>query len=389
MTPGAPVLIAGGGIGGLTAALALAREGVPTRILEQREAFSEAGAGIQLGPNATRILMRLGLGGRLEPVVFRPERIVIRQGASARVLATVSLGTAIEVLHGAPYWALHRAELQEALLGAVRAEPLIAVSTGWRVMAAESDGCGVTAIGAGGERLEGRALIGADGLWSALRGHVAPGSVLRPSGRSAWRAIVERSAVSEELRSDDVGLWLGPRAHLVHYPVAAGAKLAIIAVIEDASLLQGWDTAARPDVLISRFSAWHTLARDLLASVRDWRTWTLHEAQTLPAWVKGRLALLGDAAHPVLPFLAQGGALAIEDAAVLARVLANAGDGVPEALQRFQAERLGRAARVQAASRRNGIIYHLRGPAAAARDAVLRLIPGQRLLAGFDWLYAA
>jgi salicylate hydroxylase len=381
------VLIAGAGIGGLAAALALARAGIASNLLELREAPDEAGAGIQLGPNATRILRDLGLGTRLAQHIATPDAIVIRRARDGRTLARLPLGSHAAAAFGAPYWTLLRADLHATLLAAVSEQRLCTLSRGWAVDRYEISGPEVRVTSRGGVHATGCALIGADGIWSRLRTQMHGVSVQPlPAGRTAWRALIDRADAPASLRDNTVGLWFGRNAHLVHYPVAGGAQLNIVAVVQDPADEPGWDRSADAAQLMPHFARWDHAAHALLEAAPRWRKWTLFDAPAVPAFATDRVALLGDAAHSVLPFLAQGGALALEDAALLARELA-AGPGVPAALSHYSAARIDRAARVQSASRRNGRIYHLAGPTAFARDLVLRLTPGRRLLAGYRWLY--
>ena len=368
-----PLVIAGAGIGGLTAALALAGIGIQTAVLEQAEHIAEIGAGIQLSPNASRILHRLGLGPRLAAAV-RPEAISIRR-ADGAPLARIPLGAAAEARYGAPYLVMHRGELQTALLGAVH-ETGIAPRLGIRVEDFAEEPRGLAVRTADGREFRARALVGADGVRSRLRLRLG-GRPPRFTGRIAWRATIA-GAASECV----TGLWLGARAHLVHYPLS-GNRINLVAVTEGPDPGATWSAPGEPIALKRRFAAWAREARDLVAAAETWRIWPLYDGA--PAAGAGRVTLLGDAAHPMLPFLAQGGAMAIEDAAVLAAMLARTSD-VAAAFRRYEAARGPRTARVLKAARRNARVFHLSGLPALARDMALRLA-GERMLAGYDWLY--
>jgi len=381
-----PILIAGGGIGGLALALALAQKGRGSIVLEQRDAFAAAGAGIQLGPNGVRVLQRLGVADALRPLVGEPEAIRVHEGGTARTLATLPLGEWIAARHGAPYWVAHRGDLHGTLLAAAAAEPRITLRPGFGLAALEQTQEGVEATSAGGEALAGRALVGADGLWSSVRQVVCPAPAPQFAGATATRAIIP-AAQAGALRAPVVGLWLTPGVHVVHYPVRAGAEIAVVVIAGEDWQGREWEAEADRTRLLARMRGFHGGLTEVLARVPQWRKWALYRLPPLPRWSAGRIALLGDAAHPMLPYLAQGGVLALEDAVVLGDCLeAHPGDEA-HALRAFEAKRRARAQRVQAMSLRQGRIYHLAPPLSWARDAALRLIPGAWLMAGYDWLY--
>jgi len=381
-----PILIAGGGIGGLALALALAQKGRGSIVLEQRDAFAAAGAGIQLGPNGVRVLQRLGVADALRPLVGEPEAIRVHEGGTARTLATLPLGEWIAARHGAPYWVAHRGDLHGTLLAAAAAEPRITLRPGFGLASLEQTQEGVEATSAGGEALAGRALVGADGLWSSVRQVVCPAPAPQFAGATATRAIIP-AAQAGALRAPVVGLWLTPGVHVVHYPVRAGAEIAVVVIAGEDWQGREWEAEADRTRLLARMRGFHGGLTEVLARVPQWRKWALYRLPPLPRWSAGRIALLGDAAHPMLPYLAQGGVLALEDAVVLGDCLeAHPGDEA-HALRAFEAKRRARAQRVQAMSLRQGRIYHLAPPLSWARDAALRLIPGAWLMAGYDWLY--
>jgi salicylate hydroxylase len=393
-------LIAGAGIGGLTAALALAREGFHVRLFDQMETLAEAGAGIQLAPNATRILIGLGVAARMKPAVVTPAAIRLHAGPSGRGLAVLPLESWMTARYGAPYWVIHRADLHRALAAGVAGEPRISLVLGAPVNDFTIGGGGVRATvhprspassqEDTGVDHDGAVLIGADGLWSRLRALLGDGAAPRFAGRCAFRAVVPAEALPERHREPAVDVWMGPGGHVVHYPVRGGAEVNIVAVCSDRWQSTAWSTGAGRDAVLERFpaSVWTPAVRELLAVPERWQKWALYDRPPLASWGRGPVTLLGDAAHPMLPFLAQGAAMAIEDAAVLAHALAHAPpDARCAALRRYEAARQPRTARVQHAARRNDLGYHLRGPAAAARDAVLQVLGGRRLLAQYDWIY--
>lgn len=356
------------------------------RVAEQRAATDEAGAGIQLGPNALRALETLGVLERLRDHAHAPPAILIRSFSRGRQIASVPLGAEVVRRYGAPYWTLARKDLQRALADAVSAAT-VPIERGFRIQSARQSYDGVTLVSADGRELRGRALIGADGVWSAVRSTVLGEAPPRFTGHVAWRTVIERCAAPEPFAGESVCLWLGPSAHLVHYSVEGGDKVNVVAVIVGAEAREGWDEPGDPRRLEGAFAGWTASVRRLIGSTQGWRCWSLHaRAASLPA-AQGRIVLVGDAAHPVLPFLAQGAALALEDAVALAGALGRSPASPALAFERFAADRRSRWLRVQQESRRNGQLYHLRGPLAAARDLALRLSPPGRLIGRYDWLY--
>jgi salicylate hydroxylase len=379
-----PVLIAGGGIGGLALALALSKAGHSAAVLERRTEFETEGAGIQLGPNGVHVLRRLGIADALQANVGEPECIAVHEGRSGRRLARLPLGQWIAARHGAPYWTTHRGDLHAALLAALSGEPRVTLRTGCEVTAAALDD-GVVATCASGERVAGSVLVGADGLWSAVRQTMLPNVQPAFVGATATRSVVPAAAAGP-LAAPVVGLWLTPGVHVVHYPVRQGREVAVVVIAAEHWQGKDWSAHADAAALHARLHGFHPTLADVLMGVRDWRKWSLYRLSPLPAWTRGRTTLLGDAAHPMLPYLAQGGVMALEDAVVLADAIIQMED-TPAALAHYETLRRRRTARVQALSQRNGRLYHLPPPLAWARDAVLRLAPAARLMAGFDWLY--
>lgn len=386
------ILIAGAGIGGLTAAKALADKGFRVVLYEQAEHLQETGAGIQLSPNATRVLMALGLAERLEPHVVIPQAVSIRQAASGREIVRIPLGDDIALRYGTPYWTAHRADLQAALLDAVNAHPDIVLKTGTRVVdfALHANGATVElrqGIHASDER--GIAFIAADGLWSTARMRFTHEAAPRFRGRKAWRAMLDAEHVRDEFREPVIRLWLGKGAHLVHYPVSAGRKINVVAIVDDNVKGADWSAPGRREDIIKRFARrhWTTSARDLVNEAEQWQTWSLYDRPVRRRWGQGAMTMLGDAAHPALPFIAQGAAMAIEDAATLAQCLSAKEADPVQALRLYEGLRRRRTARVQRASRMTGRIYHLGGPLAALRDAALARMGGEKLRERYDWLY--
>ena len=381
------VLIAGAGIAGLSLALALAARGVASRIIERRNELTEAGAGIQLGPNAMHILRRIGVAERLEPMAGRPSAIIVHDGASGAVLSRLPLGEEIARRHGAPYRVAHRADLQAALLAAARERAEIQLDLGFEVSSWRETAVGVAAQSASGAEALGHLMIGADGLWSSVRRVMHPGHPLPYSGKMAMRTVLDGASVSPRFAGLVTGVWLSRDAHVVHYPVRGDREIAVVAIVDEPIPREGWGTAIEAGFVLGRLRGFSAELLRFLEDGRDWRAWSLYDPPPLPSWSRGRVGLSGDAAHPILPFLAQGGVMAIEDAEVLAAAIAADLDTPARALVRYEAARRDRVQRVQDASRRNGKIYHMAGAMGFARDAVLRLAPGSLVMSGYDWLY--
>ena len=390
-SPSRTILIAGAGIGGLTASLSLAKAGFRVVVFDQAARLEEAGAGIQLSPNATNVLLGLGLREALQAVAAMPEGISVRTARQVREIVQIPLGEAFAFRHGAPYWIVHRADLQRVLYEAANAHPDIDVRLGLRVEDFAVHPNGVTAQLGGGkiDHEQGIALIAADGLWSTLRNKF-DNTLPRFSGRTAWRALVPASQFPPEFRAQRINLWLAPDAHLVHYPVRGGREINLVAILRDRWQSRSWNTPGTREEVIAQFpqKSWSREARGLLGIPDKWQKWSLFDRPPRRIWTRGPVALLGDAAHPMLPFLAQGAAMAIEDAATLANCLARPNAEPAEALRSYAGLRRARVARAQNAARFAGRMYQLSGPSAALRNIALSAMGGERLRERYDWLYS-
>ena len=379
------VLLAGAGVGGLTAALCLSRRGVQVTLLEQAGALGEAGAGIQLSPNATRILIGLGLGPAIEAVACEPQAVEMREGRGGRLLMRLPLEQA-RMRWRAPYLHLHRADLQQILLNALQAEAEVQLRLGAQVQAVE----GTEVRLQSGGTLSADAVIGSDGIRSAVRTALLGDAPPRFTGQVAWRGLVPAERLPADLTRPAARAWLSPGKHFVCYPVRGGTLVNFIGVVERPEWrIESWTEPGDPADLARDFEGWDAPVRTIIAAATDAWRWALFDRDPLPRWSFGGASLLGDAAHPMLPFLAQGAAMAIEDAEALARHLTS--DAAPDAgLKAYEAERRARTARVQAMSRRNAALFHLPTLAAraafAAAGALDRLDPSGGM-ARLDWLY--
>ena len=392
------VLIVGGGIGGLAAAWACARAGCGVRLLERATEFSEVGAGIQMGPNVTRILQAAGLQAGLDAVAAYPTELLVRDVNRGHSMACLPLGERARQRYGAPYATIARADLHGLLLAAVQKRGDVRLQTGACISGVAQSDAEVVFTTEQGEQASASLLVGADGLWSRVRQAMLADGTPRESGHLAYRAMLPQLELPQALRSQRITVWLGPGLHVVQYPVRAGAWLNVVVIVEGrvAGDVQGWDHAATQSQLLASLHGACVPLQELIQSIGHWRLWPLCDRSPMRgAWqqAKGRIALLGDAAHPMRPYLAQGAGMAIEDAAVLGALLGQSavtaagsvGDGVVGLLQRYAQIRWQRCARVQARSLRNGEIFHASGPLRWGRDAAMRLL-GERLL-DLPWLY--
>jgi salicylate hydroxylase len=361
-------------------------------VLEQAERLEETGAGIQLSPNAARTLIALGLEEQLQAQVVAPSALHILGAQSGREIVRMPLGEAAAQRYGAPYWVIHRGDLQAALANTAAQAPGITLKLGTRVenFVVQTNGVTVSARNAPGAFDElGTAFIAADGLWSGTRKRLGYGEPPRFAQRAAWRALIPAKDVSPEFAEPVVRLWLGPAAHLVHYPVKGGSLINLVLIMDDTWNAPGWSEPAPRADLLQRISKsdWASQALSLISAPESWLKWALYGLNPILRWSHGPVALLGDAAHPMLPYLAQGAAMAIEDAAVIAQCLARTPDDPTTALQAYWAARHARVSKVQRLAARNGARYHLSGVPAMVRNLAMHALGGARLLHHYDWLY--
>lgn len=381
------ILIAGGGIGGLSMALALAHYGLPSVVLEQADTFSEVGAGIQIGPNGMLALEQLGVTEELQQRGTYPEAIRIHDGLTGARLNEVPLGAFAQAKYGAPYRVFHRAELQAALLEAARRQPLIRIRNSFRIKDFAETQSTVTVRSISGETATGDLLVGADGMWSRIRRQLFPDITPTFYGKSAWRTVIDVSKASRPFADPAIGLWMAPDAHLVHYPVMGGRMINVVAVITEKFDRVGWSNEGQSKELMRHYDNWQDTPRRFLRSAEGWQKWALFSLERLPSWSRGRVALLGDAAHPPIPFLAQGGVMAIEDAYALATDIDLNRDDHATAFGNYEKRRRHRAYHVMETADHLGKIYHMKGPLRLARNFVLKRKKPENLLASYDWLY--
>ncbi len=399
------IIVVGAGIGGMAAALAQAQKGWQITLLEQASQFSEVGAGIQLGPNAVRLLQAWGLGPALQRVASFAPQLEVRSALHGGVLAALPLGEQVVARYGAAYATLARADLHAMLLRGAEQTGSVALHMGKRLSTLTQDKNAVTLSATD---IDGQTsmccvtpvLLGADGIWSHVRAHVLGDEPPRWTGHWAYRSMVPQSSLPAALRSQVITAWLGPNFHAVQYPVRCGEWLNIVVVVRpteapansaipDESEQHNWNHAAHAHDL--QHTLRHSAAplQALVQAAPHWSRWMLHDRPPMRSpkeHTRGRVAMLGDASHPMRPFLAQGAGMALEDAAALTACLNNQGaSDLVQALRHYAKIRWQRNARVQARALRNGQIFHLQGPMRLARDTAMRLL-GPRLL-DLPWLY--
>jgi salicylate hydroxylase len=379
----------------LTASLALAAQGFRVVVLEKAPRLEEAGAGLQLSPNASSVLIGLGLQGRLAARAVTPDAISLMSAQAGGEVIRMPLGEAASFRAGAPYWVLHRADLQGALQAQVEEHPDIELRLGCQFEDAVAHAKGLTVVQRSGTTRRQEVavgLIGADGIWSTVRQHLFPDAQPRFSGLIAWRGTLDATQLPREYTARRIQLWMGPRAHLVAYPISGARQINVVAVVPGTWNRPGWSAPGEVNEIKNAFasSRWPGPARMMIGAVDEWRKWALFTMPEGGGWSDGAIGLMGDAAHAMLPFAAQGAGMAIEDAAVLAKCLGATGEtgaGIPDALKRYARLRRSRVGRVQRAARRAGQIYHLTGAMALARDLAIKAMGAQRMLARQDWIY--
>ncbi len=383
----APILVSGGGIGGLAVAYALARQGLPVRVFEQSAEFREVGAGIQLGPNIFRALEKIGLKDAILADAHRPPAQEMRDALTGKLITRIPLGEAFFERFGQPYAVTHRADIHGSFLTACQDSDLITLENSRRVDSYEDHGDSITVVLDDGERAKGRALIGCDGMWSKIRDRIVGDGKPRVSGHIAYRAVLKREDVPEDLWRPDVILWAGPRTHFVHYPLRRGELYNLVAVFHSDHYEEGWNTEGSAELLWEHFKGQRPEVLRMLERIETWRMWVLCDREPVKNWSSGRVTLLGDAAHPMLQYLAQGACMATEDAAVLADKVAASPEDLPGAFTAYQQDRYLRTGRVQIMARVYGDFYHARGVTAELRDLALGGRTPEQSYEGIAWLY--
>ncbi len=383
-----PVLIAGGGIGGLAAAISLARQGIPSLVLEKSQSLGEIGAGIQLGPNAFHAFDTLGVGDTARAMAVFIDRLRLMDAMAGEEITHIDLGAAFRARFGNPYAVIHRGDLHGVFLRACRETPLVELRTASEVTGYDQDGATVRARLANGAHVTGAALIGADGLWSNIRRQLVGDGPPRVSGHTTYRSVIPTERMPEDLRWNAATLWAGPKCHLVHYPLQGWKVFNLVVTCHNDA---AEPVAGKPvpfDEVMAGFAHIHPRAQAIIRHGADWKLWVLCDREPTPRWVDGRVALLGDAAHPMLQYFAQGACMAMEDAVALGHEMGAHRDDLAAGLAAYHARRLLRTARVQLQSRAIGEhIYHPAGVHAALRNAVMTAKSSDDWYESLAWLY--
>ncbi len=381
------ILIAGGGIGGLAAAIGLAQRGVPTLVLEKSAELGEIGAGIQLGPNAFHAFDALGVGDAARKMAVYVDALRLMDALSAEEICRIPLDDAFRARFGNPYAVVHRGELHGVFLKACIAHPLVELRTSAPVADYDQTATSATAILETGERIEGRALIGADGLWSRVRGRLVGDGAPRVSGHTTYRSVIPYDDMPEDLRWNAATLWAGPKCHIVHYPLSGWSQFNLVVTYHNDAPEPVAGKPVSHDEVRRGFEHVAPKARQIIEKGRDWKLWVLCDREPGRDWTEGRVALLGDAAHPMLQYFAQGACMAMEDAVALADELGKGGRA-EDALNAYAARRRLRTARVQLQSREIGDhVYHPDGVHADLRNQVMRAKSPGDWYDILEWLY--
>ena len=388
--PSPRILIAGAGIGGLALALALLRRGVDVDVFEQAAELREIGAGVQIGPNGSRVLLDLGLEEALRPVVCEASGKEVRLWDSGRTWKLFDLGRDCIERFGAPYWMAHRADLHTALVAAVERAKPGSVHRGMRVAGFRQGGGTVAATFANGTECSGDALIGADGVHSAVRAAMGIADRPRFTGIMAWRGLAPADSLPDEMRRPVGTNWVGPGRHVITYPLRGGALFNFVGIVEGRDWpIESWNEPGAVDECLADFAGWHPHVETMIRSLEVPYKWALLGREPMPAWADGLVCLMGDACHPTLPFLAQGANMAIEDAMVLARCIVAEPRSLPSALRCFERTRLHRTTAIVHGSTEMARRFHnpvLADPVRAA-EYVTREWEPERVKTRYDWLY--
>jgi salicylate hydroxylase len=381
-----PVLVAGGGIGGLAAALALVRRGFDVRVLEQAPEIGEIGAGIQLGPNAFSAFDALGVGPTARARAVYIDHLVMHDAVDETLVGRIPTGEAFRARFGNPYAVIHRADVHLSLLEGAQATGRVAFRTSTRVERVEQNADGVTVFDQRGEAHRGLALIGADGVKSVVRQQLV-GDPARVTGHVVYRAVVDRQDFPADLQWNAASLWAGPNCHLVHYPLRGGEQYNVVVTFHSREAEEWGVREGSKDEVQSYFQGICPKARQLIDLPKSWKRWATADRDPIGQWSFGRVTLLGDAAHPTTQYMAQGACMAMEDAVTLGEALRVHANDWTQALDLYQRSRVARTARIVLSSREMGRLYHANGVERLVRNDLWRGRTPERFYDALEWLY--
>ncbi len=381
-----PVIVAGGGIGGFAAALALSRRGLAVKVLEQAPEIGEIGAGIQLGPNGFAALDALGIGDEARALAVYTDEMVMHDALDETLVGRIPVGAAFRARFGNPYAVIHRADMHLSLVHGALKSGRIETLTSTQVERVEQGSAGVTVVDTQGGRHIGRALIGADGLKSAVRQQYV-GDAARVSGHVVYRAVVERAEFPVDLQWNAAAIWVGPNCHLVHYPLRGGEQYNVVVTFHSRQQEAWGVTEGSREELLSYFDGICRKARQLIELPKSWKRWATADRDPIAQWVHGRAVLLGDAAHPTLQYLAQGACMAMEDAVTLGEALRVHDNDFDPAFAHYQRSRVARTARVVLSSREMGRIFHAKDVERLVRNELWKDRTPERFYDAMEWLY--
>jgi salicylate hydroxylase len=381
-----PVLVAGGGIGGLAAALALAQQGFEVKVLEQASQIGEIGAGMQLGPNAFHAFDALGVGEQARSRAVYTDYMVMHDALDEYQVGHIPTGDAFRKRFGNPYAVIHRVDAHTALLEGVKAQGQVALHTNTAVQTMEQDDSSVSVIDQHGQRHQGQALVAADGVKSVVRAQLV-GDPHRVTGHVVYRAVVDKADFPTELQWNAASIWVGPNCHLVHYPLRGGEQYNVVVTFHSREVEEWGVTEGSAEEVQSYFQEVCPKARQLIDLPKHWKRWATADRDPISQWTYGRTTLLGDAAHPTTQYMAQGACMAIEDAVTLREALKAHDNDVYQGFDLYQRSRIARTARIVLASREMGRIYHAKGVERLVRNDLWRGRTPERFYDAMEWLY--
>ncbi|MBD1588380.1 3-hydroxybenzoate 6-monooxygenase [Pseudomonas typographi] len=380
------VIIVGGGIGGLAAALALTRQGIFVELLEQADEIAEIGAGIQLGPNAYAALDALGVGDTARQRSVFTDHIIMMDAVDATEVVRIEVGEAFRQRFGNAYGVIHRADIHRTILEAVEKDPLISFQTSTRIVSIETNDTGVALVDQNGRHYAADAVVGCDGVKSVVREKLL-GDTHRVTGHVVYRAVVDKANMPEELRINAPVLWAGPHCHLVHYPLRGGEQYNLVVTFHSREQEQWGVRDGSKEEVMSYFDGIHPTPAKLLDTPTSWRRWATADREPLERWGEGSATLLGDAAHPMSQYLAQGACMALEDAVTLGEAVKACNHDLEAAFRAYESVRIPRTARVVWSTREMGRLYHAKGVERTVRNSLWVGRTQEEFYSAIGWLY--